>query len=57
MKFPAIAVQKLQPEQIDRQTDWTEIITYPHTRMVNMRTSKRTEKVIQLSNVHRKGGH
>ena len=30
MKFLAIAVQKLWPEQTDRQTDPSEIITYPH---------------------------
>ena len=42
MKFLALAVQTLWPEQTDtqihrhtdRQTDPTEIITYPHTRMV-----------------------
>ena len=44
MKFLAIACQKLYPEQTDRQTDThththtdlTEIITSPHTRMVNI---------------------
>ena len=41
MRFLALAVQKLQHEQRDTQTytrtDPTEIITYLHTRMVNIR--------------------
>ena len=40
MKFLVLAVQKLLPEQIhrqtDTQTDLTEIPTYPHMRMVNI---------------------
>ena len=40
MKLLPLMVQKLQPEQIhtqtDRQTDSTEIITYPHMQMVTM---------------------
>ena len=30
----ALVVQKLQPEHTHIHTDSTEIITYPHTRMV-----------------------
>ena len=36
MKFLCEGVQKLLPEEMDRQTDTTENITYPHVRVVNM---------------------
>ena len=45
MKFLTSVVQKLQPELIQRQTDMTTIITYPHTWM-----AKITQCVKQNSN-------
>ena len=33
--FLVAAVQKLKNDQIHKETDMTEIITCPHTRMVN----------------------
>ena len=54
MKFLASLLQKLQPEQIHRQinrhTDSTEIITYPHTRMVKIVVSKHNCADIQKIN-------
>ena len=40
MKFLALIVQKLLPQQTNIQTDLTKIITYPHTRMVKIKALK-----------------
>ena len=38
MKFPGQGVQKVEPKQTDRQTDATENITFPLSRLVNIYT-------------------
>ena len=55
IKFLALAVNKLLPEQTDTQTDLTEIITCPHTRKVNMERAYPYNSSSKLQVVNRGG--